>query len=269
MKKAIYIYIFIGSVIFMVLPLVSHAIKLEYPFGGLNDSSTPCDYINALYIWGLGIAGATAVTGMAIGGIYYMVGQNSRGKDRITNSLIGLLVLFGVWLILYTINPDLATFKNNCKLEAIPPPATTSPTATTPSTVPPSGSLKFQTDSIKAQYDRGEASTQLASLLNCMAGKMPGDVGYISSISDDKIAAGTCSFTSWSPKPSCSHGKYSCHYGGRTCAGKSYAVDYGDEKNLEAIKKASNECDPKAWVYPESDHVHISVGKEYGCGCDT
>ncbi len=106
MKKNYFVLV---SIVLVALPLVASAI--EYPFGNIKGNS-PAEYIHALYVWGLGIVGALAVVSIAYGGFMYMVGKVDDGKDIITQALLGLLLLFGAWLILYTINPDLATLKD-------------------------------------------------------------------------------------------------------------------------------------------------------------
>jgi len=132
MKKSGALLIFL-SLFLLVLPFIASAI--EYPFGGLKgDQITPCDYIKALFVWGLGIVGALAVTAIAYGGAHYMMGKVEEGKEIMYSALLGLLLLFGSWLILYTINPDLATLK----CEPLPPASSvTSPSPSpTPSPTP-------------------------------------------------------------------------------------------------------------------------------------
>lgn len=68
------------------------------------------------YLWGIyklaiGVAGVLAVLMITIGGIRYMVSEAISGKEaarkQITDAIIGLLLAFLSYLILYTINPDL------------------------------------------------------------------------------------------------------------------------------------------------------------------
>ncbi|HWU24754.1 MAG TPA: pilin [Candidatus Paceibacterota bacterium] len=110
-------------------------------------------------------------------------------------------------------------------------------------------------------------SPQLAALLSCMAGRLPAGVGQISAITEIAIANGSKTMQQCALQ-GCAHTANSCHYGGRTCVGKSYAVDFGDEQNATALRTAARACDPNAgWNY-EGNHVHISVGAQSGCGCD-
>lgn len=140
MKKYFLFFILIYFII-LFLPLAASAI--EYPFGTLGANPTPCEYMKTVFVWGLGIVGAVAVASIAYGGFRYMVGNVQPGKEIIYSALLGLLLLMASWLILYTINPDLATM--NCNL---PSTGTTSssgtPSTGTPSTGTPSGTLTEQ-----------------------------------------------------------------------------------------------------------------------------
>lgn len=130
-------------IIVFVVPLVASAI--EFPFGGMKegDNPEPGVYIKALYIWGLGIAGALAVAAIAFGGFLYMVGKTAQAKDYILSALLGLLLLFGAYIILWTINhqlidlsgPDLAPIE-----KYVPAPTPTPP----PPPPPPSGGMTEQ-----------------------------------------------------------------------------------------------------------------------------
>jgi type IV secretory pathway VirB2 component (pilin) len=59
----------------------------------------------------LGIIALLAFLMIVLGGIQYMTGElisnKQEGKDRILNSIWGLLIALGAWLILNTINPKL------------------------------------------------------------------------------------------------------------------------------------------------------------------
>ena len=127
-------------------------------------------------------------------------------------------------------------------------------------------------------------SPGLNKLLACMRQKLPAGVGRISSISDSNLFGSTatcrreptCANNCHYPQNCCSHShpcegqSLSCHYGGKGCyqQKQSYAVDFGDEQNDELLKSAAQSCDPNAYIIYEGDHLHISVGNEYGCECN-
>jgi len=108
----------------------------------------------------------------------------------------------------------------------------------------------------------GDMSPELAQFLNCMRTDVPLDMGKISSISDHKhIGELTeCEDDSYN-ETDCVHVKNSCHYGGGYGTNESYAVDLGDEKNLNFFIQPALACDPGARIVDEDNHIHISISK--------
>ena len=77
-----------------------------------GQSVTLSTYLEAVFAFGISIAGILAVAMIVIGGIQYMTAYGNPSavgdaKERITQALLGLLLAVAAWLILYTINPDL------------------------------------------------------------------------------------------------------------------------------------------------------------------
>ena len=73
-------------------------------------------YLSWLFGFMLAAAAFLAVVQIVIGGIQMMIGgasetQRSSAKNRIQDAIYGLLLALASWLILYTINPDLAAMK--------------------------------------------------------------------------------------------------------------------------------------------------------------
>ncbi len=120
-------------------------------------------------------------------------------------------------------------------------------------------------DGIEAQV--AHASPELRDFLNCMVDRVPADVGRISSISDSLIVSGSRTFQQCSGG-GCAHTSGSCHYGGASCVGSSYAVDFGDQENHSFLRDAALACNPEAFVLFEGNHSHISIGQSAGCGCN-
>lgn len=92
----------------VTLPDLGSAYGLTY---NTDVSSIPA-YITRLYQFGIGIAGILAVGMIVAGGVLYSTsaGQGDRqreAKSMITSALWGVLLLFGAYLILRTINPGL------------------------------------------------------------------------------------------------------------------------------------------------------------------
>lgn len=213
----------------------------------------------------------------------------SKAKTRFTNVFIGLAVLLLAWLIvdyvMKTVYDENSIFgpwnailspqadgSDRC-IVAKEPNAIFSGTVGVPAGGTSlgeggaymGGGLTYQSE---VQKQVPFESGALGSLLSCMAGKLPNGVGQISAITEKAIADGTKSMQQCAAS-GCAHTANSCHYGGRSCGGYSYAVDFGDEGNAAALRGAARACNPNArWNY-EGDHVHISVGPSSGCGCDT
>jgi hypothetical protein len=84
---------------------------------GLEDQTNFNSYVNALYALSISIAALIAVIQIVIAGAEYMlsdlVTKKSDAKERIRNSLIGLLIIIGAVVILTTVNSDLTNMSVN------------------------------------------------------------------------------------------------------------------------------------------------------------
>lgn len=75
-------------------------------------ASGPCGWIVGFYNFALIIAGILAFGAIVYGGVKYAISagnasQQSEGRSWIFSALIGILLLAGAYLILYTVNPGL------------------------------------------------------------------------------------------------------------------------------------------------------------------
>jgi len=122
--------IIILVVLFISLAVIARAAVIDYKFpcsnfgtqalgygdcGGDITESIP-NYIRRLYQFAIGISGILAVGMMVAGGILYTVSGGSpdkqrEGMDMIFSALWGLGLLFGAYIILNTINPQLVLLK--------------------------------------------------------------------------------------------------------------------------------------------------------------
>ncbi len=121
-----------GYTLLTPLPLGPGGSKLEVvPLGEASFG----DYLNNFFKLGITIASILAVIMIVIGGIQYMGGDSvfskEEAKSKITNSIFGLILALGIWLLLYTINPDMLNLK--LKIAEIAPTPATPTTPTTPS----------------------------------------------------------------------------------------------------------------------------------------
>lgn len=223
----------------------------------------------------------------------------SKGRSMLINVFVGLFILLTAWLIVDFVMKQLYSGDNGSKdfgpwnsiladsgttmcIEETKPSAiagtgiggaiarglTTEMAGTGSQLKPPATTGGFTGTTFT--YDPGivaqkkDASGALATALSCMAGKLPKGVGRISSISDSKISSGAKTFAQCAAG-GCSHVAHSCHYGGRTCIGQSYAADFGDDEHISVLTQAAQACGAK--TLNEGNHLHISVGQAAGCGC--
>lgn len=74
-------------------------------------------WVNRMVTFLIGLVGLLAVIMIIIAGVQYMttdvIGQKSNAKERIIQSLLGLVIALGVFVILNTINPDLLRINPN------------------------------------------------------------------------------------------------------------------------------------------------------------
>jgi hypothetical protein len=89
-------------------------VKVE---GGSISIPWIAEYVNAIYNFVLAIAAGFASFIFIVAGFKYVLAHGDKGKitkakSMMINSLVGLFMTFGAYLILYTINPELTSFKN-------------------------------------------------------------------------------------------------------------------------------------------------------------
>ncbi len=107
--------------IFLTKTGLAFASEISYPpiFGiNLNDTSTFPEYARYFFSIGIFISATLSAIVIIFGGIYYLVsfgrGQfTDEGKEWIKAGFLGLFLILGAYLIVYTINPDLAIFRLN------------------------------------------------------------------------------------------------------------------------------------------------------------
>jgi hypothetical protein len=94
----------------------------EMPVGQYNANTKKMSsdllpkYIEALYKYGLAIAGILAAIVLMGGGVLWLASggsatQITKAKELMTGSIVGLIIIFCSWIILNTINPALLEFR--------------------------------------------------------------------------------------------------------------------------------------------------------------
>ncbi|MBP6855709.1 MAG: hypothetical protein KBC26_01920 [Candidatus Pacebacteria bacterium] len=89
---------------------------VEFGFPSFASATNPADFVNKIYIYALGVAGALAIIRIVYGGLMVVFNQGAPAKladarKIIEEAIIGILLLFGAYLILNTINPGLTQLK--------------------------------------------------------------------------------------------------------------------------------------------------------------
>lgn len=124
----------------------AYAYTLLQPLPGIGGGGAGgtglTDYLNWLFRFALVAAAFLAVVQIVIGGIQMIIGgasetQRTNAKSRIQDAIYGLLLALASWLILWTINPDLAKMKLTI-------PEVTIQAPTTPSTGIGSGAEEYK-----------------------------------------------------------------------------------------------------------------------------
>lgn len=116
-KQKFFIFIFIILFYFLSVPL-AYALEMPYPslpgVGGLPENPTLPQYVSYFFALGTSLAGILAIISFAIGAVQMIMAAGSpemanSGKDRMKGSALGLLLTASAYIILTTINLQLAT----------------------------------------------------------------------------------------------------------------------------------------------------------------
>ncbi len=122
MKYLIFVFCLLLITGYYLLPApVAAQYKLETQLPPIPGQPSPSgglpQYINYLFVFGLGLITFLALGQMMIGGIQYIlaagnVAKVEDAKDTIQQALLGLGLLLVSYLLLWTINPDLVNLRN-------------------------------------------------------------------------------------------------------------------------------------------------------------
>ena len=105
----------VGVMILAVIPVSAQdsTYQLQTPFSGQPETvSGPADYLRRFYVYGLSVVGLLAMARIVYAAIKLIASAGnpaavSEARGIITQSLWGIALLAGAYLILYTINPNL------------------------------------------------------------------------------------------------------------------------------------------------------------------
>jgi len=272
MKKKMLI---VGAVFVMAVPLIALAAGLVPCGTSTTAACTLCDLFKlgnkVTNFLTLTIAPALAVLAFALAGFKILTSGGSPGARQegikiIRNTIIGLLIVFGAWII---INELLLFFAGTL--------------FTTSEGIMPWDKITCIAPVEKAKVTvakfADKKSIELIALIAYVKNAVP-TMSYVEPTTDLHIASGTCDPTSsnkndFSNSSKCQHAQYSCHYGGKSCVSRgSFAFDFtassASDPTYIAVNDAAKAYAPGAFVQFESSpaHGHASIGWTNGCGCD-
>ncbi len=251
---------------------------------------SPVSYVQSFYNFALAIGGILAFGAIVYGGVIYTFAagnpsKQDEGKKWIWGALLGLLLLAGAYLVLYTINPKLVELS----LTGLPG-------------LPPGGGGGTGQD-IKLTNCTSKAPSYETGYANTSGMVSPGVAAIESCVRNNSKFSGIGNITTWQGEHTCNavsgssnYGSESCHFGGKFCGDGSHAIDFG--KNglpagatlKDVYDYASNkngQCGPHSvqcfyeigdYRLPDqsnpgnADHVHCNVDTDgtnepQGCGC--
>jgi len=229
----------------------------------------PAEFIRQIYIFLLSISGLLAFFAIIFGGVQRVIyaGNPEKIKDAdewIKSALWGLLLLFGAWVLLNTINPNLVKLE----LPRLQPAKVEEETPTSTSTSTPRRMSTCQ-DLSRGRQNDCKNSPALTAVLGCL-----------------NLSGVNIPFTTYQGM----HSYYSCHFGGRYCTDGSHAFDMGfnalRSKNItpeQAFQKAvacggrtyNVQCyyedeggrTRKDFNFEGANHIHCNVNAT-SCGCN-
>ncbi|MBI5913613.1 hypothetical protein HY839_04210 [Candidatus Azambacteria bacterium] len=262
----------LGAVFVIAVPLIAFAALVPC---GTSYSPTPCSLCD-IFVLGqvitnfltMTIAPVLAVLAFALAGFKILTSGGSPGARQegikiLRNTVIGLLIVFGAWIIinellLFFAGTFFTTSGGNMPWNEI--------ICIAPVTIVPIAVAKFN----------NRSSDELSALVACVKASVPNL--RVTSTTDTNIAAGKCDPTDpneiFENLNNCQHTKNSCHYGGINCISRgSFAFDFGigavsTDPSYDTVRAAVLTCNGAAYVLNETTHGHASIGWVNGCGCD-
>ena len=257
-KSIVALIVFTSCILFFSTTLVSGAgeipdeAKLEViQFNAKQGINELVDYIIK---WAFRLAGVLAFAMIVYAGFQYLTsgGNTAQQKDaqeRIMSAIIGIVLLFAFYIVLYTINPDI--LKGSSDITALSAPEVTPQDQTTSNDLVNIISMGIPIDYITfGQYSEAFLDSRLASKLNQLK-----DINPSWHVHDACINSNLPCLTSISRTAN------DCHLDG-TC------VDIDSVSNSSEDNKKIREKFNKAGlaVLDEGDHLHVALPEATGYG---
>ena len=110
----------ITATILLLLPFSALALEVSFPSVQgveVTDSMGPAQWVRYIFLMAQALVGLAIIYALARSGVEWMTARDNEGqvktaKDRIKGAILGLIILLGSYIFLYTINPQLVEIKN-------------------------------------------------------------------------------------------------------------------------------------------------------------
>lgn len=267
-------------IVLVLLPMLAFALPANAAivFCGTSanpDPCTVCDILklvkNVIDYVTLTLTPIIAMLLILVSGVFVLLGganpeMVTKGKKMLTNTLIGVAIIYGSFMIVNFIlhsiagNRNVATnwFKLDCQ-EVTPTPA-----PVTSGTPTPVASLCNDLKALGQKYNEpttAKNAPETDKLYQCIVKNLTGKIfGSVFTIDLDNPI---CNITRGNPvcSATCSHAINSCHYGGESGNTGARAIDFGNENIGAEIIEAARNCG----VPPDKARCEDAGGHRIGC----
>ncbi|MFY9493025.1 MAG: pilin [Minisyncoccia bacterium] len=113
-------YIITATILLLTLPTAVLALEVDFPSVQgvkVTDSMGPAQWIRYIFLMSQALVGLAIIYALVRSGVEWMTARGNEGqvkvaKERITGAVLGLIILLGSYIFLYTINPQLVQIRN-------------------------------------------------------------------------------------------------------------------------------------------------------------
>ncbi len=170
---SVFSLLLLGYLLFFANGVLAVEYKLEMPLPGAPSTiSSPAQYIQYFFIFGLSLIGFLAVAALAVGGIMWMIGgsitSTEKAKNIIVGAVSGVVLLLCSYLLLYTIDPSLTNLTPRVLQKVVLEEAPSAPDTGTVVEARLNTEIGFKSNYMLQDFQNGKMNGTLASYLNAL-----------------------------------------------------------------------------------------------------
>ncbi|MBI2052301.1 MAG: hypothetical protein HYT38_01305 [Candidatus Sungbacteria bacterium] len=110
----------IWCLVLVIWPSSAGALEVSFPSVQgvtVTDAMGPAQWVRYIFLMGQALVGLAIIYALVRSGVEWMTARDNAGqvktaKDRIMGAVLGLIILLGSYIFLYTINPQLVQLRN-------------------------------------------------------------------------------------------------------------------------------------------------------------